>query len=210
MEAFPEVTFNIPEYTQRYNIAPTQPIPVIRRTPEGTLQADMLKWGLIPSWSKDPAIGSRLINARAETLAEKPSFRNAFKSRRCLILGDGFYEWLIVQETKKRLPIYFYLKTKAIFAFAGLWEYWRSPEGKEIRSATMITSTPNNLVGKFHDRMPVMLPRDVYQIWLDPHTGQSDLQSLLKPYPDGEMDCYPVSPLVNSPKNDSPEIVLHL
>ncbi len=209
-KAFSGVNFHI-EHTPRFNIAPTQMIPVIREAAKGELRADRFKWGLIPSWSKDESVGFRLINARAETLAEKPAFREALKSRRCLIPADGFFEWVIIEGTKEKLPLYFQLKSKAVFAFAGLWETWRSPETAEINSATIITTEPNALVGKFHTRMPVILSPEEYLMWLTPGSKSSgELLSLLKPFPEAEMNCYPVSPLANSPKNDGPEIIIPL
>jgi putative SOS response-associated peptidase YedK len=126
----------------------------------------MYKWGLIPSWSKDPSIGDRMINARAETLAEKPSFRNAFRRRRCLILADGFYEWKQIPGMKSKQPMFIRLKDENPFAFAGLWEIWSSPDGSEIRSCTIITTQPNSLIESIHNRMPVILPADAYPIWL--------------------------------------------
>jgi putative SOS response-associated peptidase YedK len=209
-KAFPEVKFNI-EHTPRFNVAPSQMIPVIRKDANGTLRADLLKWGLIPSWSKDEKIGFQLINARAETVAEKPSFRGALKFRRCLILADGFYEWVNIADTKVKLPIYFLLKSRAPFAFAGLWETWAPPNRAEINSATIITTEPNALVGKFHDRMPVILPHDAYMNWLTPNPkSPGEFRSLLKPFPEAQMECYPVSTLANSAKNESPEVILPL
>ena len=208
--AFPTVDFHI-EHTPRFNIAPTQMIPVIRQVENSSLRADLFKWGLIPSWSKDETIGYRLINARAETLAEKPAFRGAYKSRRCLIPADGFFEWVIIEGSKTKLPIYFFQKSREAFAFAGLWETWKSPNGEVINSATIITTEPNALVGRFHDRMPVILPNEAYTTWLTPGSKSPiELHSLLKPYPEVEMDCHPVSPLANSPKNDSSEIIIPL
>jgi putative SOS response-associated peptidase YedK len=209
-KAFPNVKFHI-EHTPRFNIAPTQMIPVVREDANGDLRADLLKWGLIPSWSKDDSLGFRLINARAETLAEKPAFRGALKSRRCLIPADGFIEWVNIEGTKDKLPLYFLLKSKAVFAFAGLWETWKSPNSAEINSTTIITTEPNALVSQFHSRMPVILPQEEYMNWLSPEPKSPDeLHSLLKPFPEAEMDCYPVSPLANSPKNDGPEIIIPL
>jgi putative SOS response-associated peptidase YedK len=208
--AFPGAKFQI-DYAPRFNIAPSQMIPVIREEAEGGLRADLFKWGLIPSWSKDETIGFRLINARAETLAEKPAFRAALKFRRCLIPADGFFEWVNIEAAKNKLPIYFRLKSKAVFSFAGLWETWKSPRGEEINSATIITTEPNTLVSQFHARMPVILSQDKYTNWLAPGAKSPDeLHSLLQPYPEAGMECYPVSPMVNSPRNDSPEIVVPL
>ena len=205
-EAFPDLKISLKQYAPRYNIAPTQPIAIVRNEEERKL--DLHKWGLIPSWSKDAKIASKLINARGETLAEKPSFRSAYKRRRCLVLADGFYEWVQVEGVKKKIPIYVHLKTKEPFAFAGLWETWMSPDGGEIPTATIITTQPNELVAKVHSRMPVILPRDVYDVWLEPgEKGPGELDHLLKPYPAGEMAQYPVSRLVNSPANDTPQVV---
>ncbi len=204
-EAFPD--FSIPEqYSPRYNVAPTQPILAV--TNEGTNKADFFVWGLIPSWAKDPSIGNRMINARAETLAEKPSFRSAYKYHRCLILADGFYEWQAQPGQKAKLPHFIHLKSGKPFAFAGLWEHWNSPDGSEVRSATIVTTEPNELMSRLHNRMPVILPRNAYAQWLDPAPRQPpSLQELLVPYPAEEMEAYPVSSLVNSPGNDTSELI---
>jgi len=191
-------------YTPRYNIAPSQP--VLTLINEGEPRVELLRWGLIPSWAKDPAIGDRMINARAETVAEKPSFRRALQKRRCLVFADGFYEWR--KEGKKKVPLFITLKSRAPFAFAGLWETWRSPDDKTIRSCTIITTTPNTLMESIHNRMPVILPREAEQRWLDrtiedPQT----LLPLLTSYPDQAMQAYVVSSLVNSPRNDTPACV---
>ena len=168
-EAFPwaDIPDDLPP---RYNIAPSQPVAVIPNTGDNTLS--MYKWGLIPSWSKDPAIGDRMINARSESLAEKPSFRNAYRRRRCLILADGFYEWKQNPGMKSKQPVYIRLKTELPFAFAGLWEIWNSPDGSEIRSCTIITTQPNSLLEPIHNRMPVILPPDAYNQWLAPEDRQ--------------------------------------
>ena len=204
--AFPE--FNFPaQGGARFNIAPTQPVLVLPN--DATNTADFFVWGLIPSWSKDPAIGSRLINARAETLAEKPAFRSAFKYHRCLIFADGFFEWQLQPGSQGKLPHLIRLKSGKPFAFAGLWEHWQSPDGSEIKSATIITTSPNELMAPIHDRMPVILPQEAYARWLDPTPlFPVDLNSLLVPYPAGEMLAYPVSTLVNSPANDRPEVLV--
>jgi putative SOS response-associated peptidase YedK len=205
-DAYPE--FNYPsELTARYNIAPTQPVLVVPN--DGTNRADYFVWGLIPSWAKDPTIGSRLINARAETLAEKPSFRSAYKYHRCIIFANGFYEWKTVPGSKIKTPHLIKLKSGKPFAFAGLWEHWQSPDGSEIKSATIITTTPNELMATIHDRMPVILPQTGFTQWLDPQpVFPVNLKSLLVPYPSNEMESYPVSTKVNSPANDRPELVL--
>jgi putative SOS response-associated peptidase YedK len=205
-DAFPEFIFPA-QAAPHFNIAPTQPVLVLSN--EATNQADYFIWGLIPSWAKDPAIGSRLINARAETLAEKPSFRSAYRYRRCLIFSDGFYEWQARPETKSKVPHFIRLKSGKPFAFAGLWEHWQSPDGSEIKSTTIITTSPNELMAAIHSRMPVILPSHAYVQWLDPAPRLPiDLNSLLVPYSSEEMETYPVSTLVNSPANDRPEVVL--
>ncbi|MCJ7700742.1 MAG: SOS response-associated peptidase, partial [Anaerolineales bacterium] len=165
-EAFYWVNFGNASLSPRYNIAPTQGVAVVTNNGENKL--DFFTWGLVPFWAKDPSIGNRMINARAETLAEKPSFRNAFKRRRCLILADGFYEWKKIPDNKTKIPTYIRLKDGKPFAFAGLWENWHSPDGSQILSTTIITTQPNDLVKPIHNRMPVILPEDSYQAWLTP------------------------------------------
>jgi putative SOS response-associated peptidase YedK len=196
-----EITF---DYQPRYNIAPTQPVAAVRDAQ--TRNIELLRWGLVPSWSKDITIGDRLINARGETLAEKPSFKNAFAKRRCLILADGFYEWHRAIDGPKT-PYYFKLKSGKPFAFAGLWESWRSPEGDELRTCTIITTVANALVAQHHERMPVILPLTAHVPWLSLQTSMVELQRLLAPYPPEEMTAYPVSKAVNSPGNDSIECI---
>jgi len=204
--AFPEFIFPS-EVAARYNIAPTQPILVLPN--DGSKKADFFVWGLIPSWSKDPAIGSRMINARAETLSEKPAFRSAYKYHRCLIFTSGFYEWQAQAGVKTKLPHFIHHKTGEPFAFAGLWENWESPDGSNIRSATIITTEPNELMATLHNRMPVILPRSGYAQWLDSAPQQpSTLQELLVPFPSADMEAYPVSTHVNSPVNDDPGCLL--
>lgn len=201
-ESFPWL--NIPEgLGPRYNIAPTQPVAVVPNDGENKL--DFFTWGLIPSWSKDPKIGNRMINARAETLAEKPSFRTAFKRRRCLILADGFYEWRQEGKGLPKTPMYIKLASSKPFAFAGLWESWNSKDGSNILSCTIITTRPNAMVEKIHNRMPVILPEDTFPRWLE--QGEVDttrLSELLVPYTKEKMVAFPVSRAVNSPQNDSP------
>ena len=201
-EAFPWVT--VPEELQpRYNMAPSQPIAVIPN--DGKNELTYYSWGLVPFWAKDPSIGNRMINARAETLDEKPSFKNAFRRRRCLVLADGFYEWKAEPGSKTKTPMYIHLKDQRPFAFAGLWERWNPPDGSELLSCTIITTEPNQLVADLHNRMPVILPEDKYHLWLE--TGEVDtkeLKSILVPYPPEEMIYYPVSTYVNNPANESP------
>ena len=196
-----------PQFAPRFNIAPTQPVLAIPN--DGRDKADFFIWGLIPSWAKDPSIGNRLINARGETLAEKPSFRGSYKYKRCLILADGFYEWKKHPGTKIKVPHFIHMKNRQPFAFAGLWDEWNSPDGSQIRSATIVTIEPNETMTPIHNRMPVILPSDAYAQWLDsaPQTPES-LQPLIKPYPSDKMAAYPVSTMVNNPKNDRAECVV--
>lgn len=187
----------------RYNIAPTQP--VLALTNEETRRASLLHWGLIPSWAKDPSVGSRMINARSETLAEKPSFRNAFRRRRCLIFADGFYEWQASGKAKR--PMYIRLDDGKPFALAGLWEAWQVPEsGDWLRSCTIVTTDANPFMAALHTRMPVILDREAQDLWLTPGEVPAEaLLPLLRPYERSEaMSAYEVSRLVNSPHNDAP------
>jgi putative SOS response-associated peptidase YedK len=193
-----------PDLRVRYNIAPGQDVLCVIRNGEDRLEP--LRWGLIPSWAKDPAIGNRLINARAETLAEKPSFCDAFAKRRCLVVADGFFEWR--PAGKRKMPVYIFLKAKKPFGIAGLYETWKSPGGNELRTCTIITTDANDLVRPLHDRMPVILPEDVADRWLDPAESRLMLQSFLKPYPADEMAAYDVSPVVNNTRHDAPDCIL--
>lgn len=185
----------------RYNIAPTQPIAAVLN--DGSNQIDYVRWGLIPSWAKDESIGNRMINARGETLAEKPSFRTALKRRRCLIPASGFYEWKKHENAKTKTPMYIRMKGARPFAFAGLWDTWHSPDGSELRSCTIITGEPNELIKDIHNRMPAILQEKDYQKWLIP--GEQPFETLLPllaPYPAEAMEAYPVRSVVNSPTND--------
>ncbi len=206
--AFPGFTF--PEkYHPRYNIAPSQPIMAIPN--DGKNAADFFVWGLIPVWAKDPTIGSRLINARAETLAEKSSFRGAYKYKRCLVLANGFYEWRTQHGSKQKIPYYISLASGKPFAFAGLWDEWLSPDGSQVKSCTIITTEPNEMMAELHSRMPVILPSFGYSEWLDTGSQKPEaLQKWLAPYPSSEMTAYPVSTLVNSPSNDRSELLDHI
>ena len=206
--AFPEYSFPI-QGKPRFNIAPTQPVLVLPN--DGKLAADYYIWGLIPVWAQDPTIGSRLINARAETLAEKSSFRGAYKYKRCLVLADGFYEWKSQLGTKLKIPHYIRLKSGQPFAFAGLWDEWLSPDGSQIKSCTIITTEPNELMSTLHNRMPVILPGSAHAQWLETAPQKPEaLQNLLTQYPADEMTAHPVSTLVNSPGNDRAELVVPL
>lgn len=199
--------FEVPAWVPRYNIAPTQQAPtVVRAASQPARQFKPYRWGLIPTWAKDPGIGSQLINARAETVATKPAFRKAFRERRCLILADGFYEWQ--RRGRYKQPFHIRMRDGRPFAFAGLWEHWEGPEGSAIDSCTILTTPANELVGTLHDRMPVILAPQEYDLWLDPAIQEGErLQSLPRPYPAEEMTAYPVSTRVNNPANDSPECV---
>jgi len=188
----------------RYNIAPTQDVPVIIR--EDSTRLVLFKWGLIPGWAKDAAIGNKMINARAETVDEKPSFKQSFQQRRCLVPADGFYEWK--KDGKNKYPFRISLHGGEPFAFAGLWDTWTSPSGQTICSFTIITTEANELVGTIHNRMPAILPREIEDIWLNTNLRNIRyLKGLLHPYPAEKMSIYPVDPVVNSPKNDYPECV---
>ncbi len=192
----------------RYNIAPTQDILVVTQNGARHLQA--YHWGLIPSWAKDPAIGNKMINARAETLAEKPSFRTALQRRRCLIPADGFYEWQDSPGGTKapRTPMHIRLKGGGLFAFAGLWDEWHTPDGSPLRSCTIITTAPNAVTAPIHDRMPAILRPEDENLWLDHAITQaSDLTSLLVSYPAEAMEAYAVSRQVNAPTIDDPACI---
>jgi putative SOS response-associated peptidase YedK len=187
-----------PDIPPLYNIAPTQEVIAIRAAGVGR-ELIHLRWGLIPSWAKDQRVGTELINARAETVADKPSFRSPFKSRRCLIRADGFYEWRKAGSQKQ--PYHITLRNKGPFAFAGLWERWHGDEG-DIWSCSIITIEANELMLPLHDRMPVILPTKYYATWLDPAPrSKEDLLSLLKPFPSEAMPAVPVSTTVNNPRN---------
>ena len=184
----------------RWNVAPTQQVLAVRQSDEGREPVSM-RWGLIPSWAKEEKIGNSLINARAETITEKPSFRTAFKRRRCLVIADGFYEWSKFEEVK--IPYLITLKDRLPFAFAGLWEQWKDASGDWIQSTTIITTNPNSLVASIHDRMPVILPNVRYDEWLDVGIQKVEqLKQLLMPYPPEEMEFEKVSLVINNVRND--------
>jgi len=203
---------NLPEgLGRRFNIAPSQLVAVV--TDPESRNVELFRWGLIPSWAKDPGIGNRMINARSETLAEKPTFRNALLRRRCLILADGFYEWRQPDGKEKgktggrSTPYLFRLASGKPFAFAGLWDIWKSPEGYNISSCAIITTSANEEVKLVHDRMPVILDQDHLWRWLAPQASREELNGLLISYPAQKMASYPVSSLVNNPGNDTPEVI---
>jgi putative SOS response-associated peptidase YedK len=223
--------YDFPDLPPRYNIAPTQPVVAIRRRPGSSGEAVLLRWGLIPHWADDPAIGNRLINARCESAAEKPAFRSAFQRRRCLVLADGFFEWrktsgqederdvrqgtlfgvddepTIRRPRGKKQPYHIRLRDGQPFAFAGLWDAW-DKERERIESCTILTTDANKLVLPLHDRMPVILPAEHYDLWLDPEEDSADaLQAVLQSYPADAMTASPVNPRVNDPRHDDPSCV---
>ena len=183
-----------------YNIAPSQEILIIND--EGERQIVQCTWGFVPSWAKDPSIGNKMINARSETVSEKPAFRSVFKKHRCLVMADGFYGWKT--EGKRKFPMYIRLKSKEPFGFAGLYNVWKAPDGNQLCTCTIITTEANEAVKQIHDRMPVILPRDKEDIWVDPATqDKGTLVGILKPYPAEEMEAYEVSTKVNFPQHNT-------
>jgi putative SOS response-associated peptidase YedK len=216
-----ELTFE--DWQPRYNLAPTQDAPVILRGRAGERRMGLMRWGLVPYWADDPGIGNKLINARSETVATKPAFRDAFAARRCLVLADGFYEW---QKTAGgKVPWWIHRPDRRPFAFAGLWERWRpggqraggaegrgsgerTARGDALVTFTILTTEPNARVRALHDRMPAVLPdRAAEEAWLDPRTAAAELAALLAPAPENFLDAWPVSTAVNRPANDEPELV---
>lgn len=193
------------EWSARYNIAPTQPMPAIRQDPRQPKRVlSLLGWGLIPSWATDSSIGAKLINARAETAAEKPAFRDALRDRRCLIPADGFYEWSRAGRTKQ--PYCFEVNRGETFAFAGLWDRWNGPGGSPLETCTILTTNANSLLADIHDMMPVILRSEDYDLWLDPGFQRTDaIADLLRPYEAGLMNRYPLSTRINRVENDDPE-----
>ncbi|MRR59197.1 MAG: SOS response-associated peptidase [Deltaproteobacteria bacterium] len=189
----------------RYNIAPTQLIAVIRQNTDGRRHLEYLRWGLIPPWAKDASIGNHMINARSETVHEKPAFRHAFRSRRCLIPASGFYEWRT--DGGKKQPLYIQMKDRGPMIFAGLWESWRSSNNEIAESCTIITTSSNSLIQPLHDRMPVILDRNAWDTWLSPAAIREQLTPLFQPFPSDLLDMYPVGTGVNSPRNDSPDLI---
>ena len=197
----------VPDVTPRYNIAPTQTLPVI--TNENPRELSFLRWGLVPSWAKDDTAGAKMINARAETVAEKPAFRSAFRRRRCLVPASGFYEWQARDDGKA--PMFIHLKDREIFAFAGLWEVWQMPTGEPLRTFTILTTDANDFVSSIHNRMPVILRREDYASWLQPDEVPAEaLQPLLKPFDPAAMAAHEVSKAVNRATFDAPECIVPL
>ena len=193
------------DWSPRYNIAPTQVIPVIRQHPkEPVRQLSSFKWGLIPAWSRDPSGAARMINARSETAHTLPAFREAMRLRRCLVPADGFYEWQRRGSAKQ--PFCFEVGDGGLFAFAGLWERWRDPSGQWVKSCSILTTTPNAVTSAIHDRMPVILGKGDYDVWLDPGMQNvAAISEMLKPFDPSLMRCYPVSTRINHVGNDDEE-----
>jgi len=196
------------EWSPRYNIAPTQPVATVRQDGASRMLS-MMRWGLVPSWASDISVGARHINARGETVLEKPAFRDSFRARRCLIPADGFYEWK--KSGKQRQPFHFGMKGDSLFAFAGVWDRWRSPAGQVLESCSILTTAPNELLEDVHDRMPVILPRRHYQTWLTaPAAEAGRLAELLVPFDASLMRRYAVSALVNKAQNEMPECAVEV
>lgn len=195
-----DITVGDGQPSTNYNCAPTQMLPVV--TGETPVTLSIFRWGLIPFWAKDASIGSKLINARAETITEKASFKHAFVRRRCLVPADAFYEWKKMESGKLKIPYRIFLKDVPLFSMAGLWDQWKSPDGQIVRTFTILTTTPNELMAEIHDRMPVILTKEDEKLWLK-SADQAQLQELLKPFPAAGMDVYRISELVNSPKNNT-------
>jgi putative SOS response-associated peptidase YedK len=189
------------DWNPRYNVAPTQPVPIIRQNPkEPVRELSLIRWGLLPSWAKDSS-GAKMINARSETAHTLPAFCDAMKFRRCLVLADGFYEWQRTGGAKQ--PYCFEVNDGELFAFAGIWELWKAPSGEWIKTCSILTTTPNAVTSGVHDRMPVILDPDHYDLWLDP--GMNDttaVSELLRPFDARQMRCYPVGTRVNHVQND--------
>jgi putative SOS response-associated peptidase YedK len=193
------------DWSPRYNIGPTQPVPIIRQHPkEPVRELSLMRWGLIPHWAKEPSIAAGMINARSETASTKPAFRDALKSRRCLIPADGFYEW--AKTAKAKQPYCFEVNDGALFAFAGLWDRWKDTGGNWVKTCSILTTTPNAVTAPIHDRMPVIIDPDAYDLWLDPGMQNvAAISELLKPYGTRQMRCYPISSRINHVANDDVE-----
>jgi len=193
-----------PNFPPRYNIAPTQPIAIVRMA-EGKRQFALVRWGLIPAWVKDPRAFSLLINARGESVNEKPAFRNAMKYRRCLVPADGFYEWK--REGEKKRPYFVRRKGGAPIAFAGLWENWMGPNGEEVETAAIVTTTASRSIAHIHERMPVIVPPEAFDFWLDPKVDAQTAAAVIAPAPDATIEAYEVSSAVNRTANDAPMLI---
>jgi putative SOS response-associated peptidase YedK len=190
----------------RYNVAPTQDVLAVRTAADGEREFARLRWGLIPSWSNDASIGNKLLNARSETIAEKPSFRDAIRKRRCLIAADGFYEWKT--ENRHKQPYFIHFPDRKPFAFAGIWERWHADDGKLVESCSILTTAANDLLKPLHERMPVILAKQDYPLWLDSHvTDAAEVQPLLRALPADALQLYAVTPKVNNARFDEPQFV---
>lgn len=196
----------LPGLRPRYNIAPSQPVLVVRQEPEGERRAGEVRWGLVPWWADDPAIGNRMINARTETVASKRAYREPFRQRRCLVAADGFYEWQRTGGPRKQ-PWYLTLEDERPFAFAGLWDRWRDPSGAALESCVILTTAANDLVAPIHDRMPVILDGTALDLWLDAAASAHDLLAACRPFATAAMRAVPVSPHVNDPAREGPACV---
>lgn len=196
------------EFPDRYNIAPMQPLVVVTRNAHNDDKTllEGYRWGLVPSWAKDDSIGSKMINARLETLNEKASFKHALKRRRCLIPADGFYEWKA--DDKHKTPYYIRFRDDRLYAFAGLWEEWQAPDGSPLRTATIITGPPNGLLSTLHHRMAVILKPELEKAWLDPKTSAADALDMLQMYPDEELEAFPVDKRVGNVTYDEPRLIV--
>jgi len=195
----------VEDWNPRYNIAPTQPVPVIRQNPKEPIrELSLFRWGLVPRWAKDPSVAAGMINARSETASTKPAFSDALKCRRCLVLADGFYEWQKIGKVKQAYC--FEISDGELFAFAGIWDRWKDASGKPLETCSILTTTANAVTSSVHDRMPVILNRDSYDFWLDPGMNNvAAVADLLRPYDAQLMRCYPVSSRINSAVNDDEE-----
>ena len=201
IKEYADILIEIEELETNYNVAPGQNIPVIIKINNGN-HLEFFKWGLIPFWAKDPKIGYKMINTRAETINKKPSFKYAFQKRRCLIPANGFYEW----RKKDKLPFYIHLKDRELFTFAGIWENWKSPEGEVVQTCSIITTSANDTLEKIHNRMPVILSQRSESIWLE-NENPNKLIELLQPYPQNEISYHKVSNEVNTVRNNFPELI---
>ncbi len=200
-----DITVDAGEIEPNYNCAPSQMLPVITNKNPGKMMR--FRWGLIPFWAKDPAIGNRLINARAETITEKGAFRSSFRQRRCLIPADAFYEWRKEPLTGKKTPYRIFLKDRPLFSMAGIWDQWKNRDGEILHTFSIITTSPNELMAEIHHRMPVIIPRDMEKHWLKSN-DETQLAGMLRPFPAKLMDAYRISDMVNSPKNNTSEIII--
>lgn len=193
------------DYSPRYNVAPTQNVLAIAEGKDGERRLGVLRWGLVPHWAKDVSVGARMINARGESVGGKSAFREAFDRRRCLIVADGFYEWR--KDGGRKVPLRFVRPDGAPFTFAGLWERWRQPDGNDLHSCTILTTTPNALVAPVHDRMPVIIAPEDRDRWLDRNLEGARVQDLVAPPPDDALEAYAVPDLVNNVANDNPDVI---